>query len=253
MESVSPPLFGVGVTADREVGTAESESLNNCIFARVAASARGTLDKAAPLSQSTPRPPKRSPFDRLSDQPMARRSRCLLMSPVVLASVALVGAACGGGPEKGSTADKIAQSTSAAACAAADTTALYVAVKEYISTVRPTPQRFLSAAGTDSAVPEDAFKALQDKGPSFFYSSDTAAQRQIRDKLAAVGPYASLLVLFKGKTASSTGDSITVQLGGQYVGGEHEGKRAAMGRYVVQCDSSRWKLVSATLDSSATR
>ena len=183
---------------------------------------------------------------------MAQRSRSALMTPVVLAAVALGSAACGGGPEKGSTADKIAQNASAAACAVADTTALYVAVKEYISTVRPTPQRFLSAAGTDSAVPEDAFKALQDKGPSFFYSSDTAAQRHIREKLAAVGPYASLLVLFKGKTASAAGDSVTVQLGGQYVGGEHEGKRAALGRYVVHCDSSRWTLVTGTLDSSAT-
>ena len=51
-------------------------------------------------------------------------------------------------------------------------------------------QRFLKAAGTDSSVPDDGFRAMQDKGPSYFYGGDSVAQRKIREKLASVGPFA---------------------------------------------------------------
>ncbi len=161
---------------------------------------------------------------------------------------ALLLSACGGGGDRPSAEAKDGPALSS--CAASDTTAVMVAVREYISTASPTPQRYLSAAGTDSAVPEDGFKVLQDKGPTYFYGGDSVAQRKIREKLASVGPYASLLVLFKGKSEAADGNSVTITLGGQYIGGEHEGKRAAAKTFGVACDSTHWKIATTTVDST---
>ncbi len=154
-------------------------------------------------------------------------------------------AACGGG--SGGT-DKVAKGASLSACLSKDTTPVMLAVLDYISTASPTPQRYLSAAGTDSAVPEDGFKVLQDKGPTYFYGGDSVAQRKIREKLASVGPYASLLVLFRGKSDADGGNSVTVKLAGQYVGGEHEGKRAPLKTYAVKCDTTHWKIATSTVE-----
>ncbi len=167
-------------------------------------------------------------------------------SGIALAVIALLLNACGGGDKAAVGKDDAVLSS----CAEADTTAVMVAVREYITTASPTPQRYLSAAGTDSAVPEDGFKVLQDKGPTYFYGGDSTAQRKIREKLASVGPYASLLVLFKGKTETADGNDVTITLGGQYIGGEHEGKRAAAKTYGVRCDSTRWKVATTTVDSA---
>lgn len=123
-----------------------------------------------------------------------------------------------------------------------------MAVREFIAKAVPTPQRYLSAAGTDSAVPEDGFKVLQDKGPTYFYGGDSVAQRKIREKLESVGPYASLLVLFKGKTETEGGNAVAVKLAGQYIGGEHEGKRSPLTTITVRCDSTRWKVATTTVE-----
>ncbi len=155
-------------------------------------------------------------------------------------------AGCGAGGSDAA-ADKEA-AAQIVGCTSIDTTAVGVAVREYITTAMPTPQRYLSAAGTDSAVPEDGFKVLQDKGPTYFYGGDSVAQRKIREKLESVGPYASLLVLFKGKTETDGGNTVAVQLAGQYIGGEHEGKRGALKTITVRCDSTRWKVATTTVE-----
>jgi hypothetical protein len=152
-------------------------------------------------------------------------------------------AACGGGTAK--VADK-AKGAAASACTRPDSTAAYVAFREYIKGTLPTPQRFLTAAGTDSAAPDDGFRAMQDKGPSYFYSGDTVAQRKIREKLAEVGPYASLLIVLRGTTTSPGGDTVTMRLGGHYVGGEHDGKVATNRAVTVVCRDSLWRLGTMT-------
>lgn len=120
-----------------------------------------------------------------------------------------------------------------------------LAVREFIAKAEPTPQRFLNAFGTDSALPEDGFKVLQDKGPTYFYSSDSAAQRKIRDKLAVAGPYASLLVVYHGQTASEGGRAVEVRLAGQYVGATNDGAKLPTKRFAVRCDSTGWKIASS--------
>ena len=181
---------------------------------------------------------------------MVRRS-CHFAFPAVVRPASLVvlalatAVACGGG--SGGTA-KGAKSAAGSACLSKDTTPVTLAVRDYISTASPTPQRYLSAAGTDSAVPEDGFKVLQDKGPTYFYGGDSVAQRKIREKLASVGPYASLLVLFRGKSEADGGNSVTVKLAGQYIGGEHEGKRAPRKTYAVKCDTTHWKIATSNVE-----
>jgi len=138
-------------------------------------------------------------------------------------------------------------------CVSLDTTPVGLAVREFITTTTPTPQRYLSAAGTDSAVPDDGFTVLQEKGPTYFYSSDPKAQEQIKAKLASVGPYASLLVVFKGKAETDNGNAVAVSLAGHFVGGEHDGKSVPMRTIQVRCDSTGWRVAStATPPSGAT-
>ncbi|HEY0931075.1 MAG TPA: hypothetical protein VGE27_14240 [Gemmatimonas sp.] len=163
-------------------------------------------------------------------------------------------AACGGGTsdKRVAAADTVAAGPS---CADRDTTAVGLAVRDYITNARPTPQRFLSAVGTDSALPEDGFKVLQDKGPTYFYTSDPKGQAQVREKLEYAGPYATMLVVYRGKTEADNGNAVTVTLGGHYVGGEHEGKVAPDRSIAVRCDTTGWRLVSPTVpppDSTAT-
>ncbi|BAH37553.1 MAG TPA: hypothetical protein DGD08_15375 [Gemmatimonas aurantiaca] len=159
-------------------------------------------------------------------------------------------AACGGG-----TSDKAKAGADTVAtgpiCTSRDTTAVGVAVREFITYARPTPQRFLSAAGTDSALPDDGFKVLQDKGPTYFYTSDPKGQAQVREKLEYSGPYASMLVVYRGKTEADNGNTVTVTLGGHYVGGEHDGKVADNRTMVVRCDTTGWRLASPSAAPTA--
>jgi hypothetical protein len=158
--------------------------------------------------------------------------------------------ACGGGG--GSDVAKSAASKSAGAavgCVSRDTTPVTLAVKDYISTASPGPQRYLTAAGTDSELPPDGLKTIQDRGPTYFYSADPAAGKKLRDKLASAGPYTTMLVIFRGKSESDAGKSVAVKLAGLYVGGEHEGKKSPLKIYSVKCDSTTWKIAGSTVDS----
>jgi hypothetical protein len=167
----------------------------------------------------------------------------------IVASLSSVVVACGGEGAKSGAASTASASGSAGKCTKAAASGTYVAFKEYIKATTPTPQRFLSAAGTDSAAPEDGFRAMQDKGPSYFYGGDATAQKKIREKLASVGPYASLLIVHRGTTTSPTGDTMRVRLGGHYIGGEHEGQVATSRVAVVVCADSTWKLATMTEDA----
>lgn len=175
------------------------------------------------------------------------RSRPLLAVALTWAvPAALLMAACGGDAASTDDTSGNKQAATGPTCTSVDTTPIGLAVLDYITTADPHPQRYLSAAGTDSAVPDDGFKVLQNKGPTYFYSSDPKAQEQIKEKLASVGPYASLLVVYKGRTEAENGNAVTVTLAGHYVGGEHDGKVAPTRQITVRCDSSGWRLPSST-------
>lgn len=158
-----------------------------------------------------------------------------------IGSLCLVALSACGGEAATAKVDPVAMARS---CKRGDTTGLYLAYAEYIKNTKPMGLRFLTAAGTDSAAPEDAFRAMQDKGPSYFYGGDSAARRKIRETLENVGPFASLLIVHRGATPNARGDTLTVHLGGHYIGGELDGKVATSSTIVVVCADSAWKVAS---------
>ena len=158
---------------------------------------------------------------------MPQPLRCL---PVALAALAL---ACGG--KSGSSSAR----TAGANCASPSDTLVRTAVLEYVKLASPTPQRFLVAAGTDSALPEPGLRALQDKGPTYFYPADSVQRVKLQAKLADIGGYATLLVSYKGMGHTDDGHA-AVRLHGTYVGGEANGLAGASRRMRFSCDSAGW-------------
>lgn len=175
---------------------------------------------------------------RQRQTPQARQ--WFILAGVTFATLA---AACGG-ERPARKKDVAADLPVGPTCTTADSTPVGLAVLEYITTAFPTPQRYLQAAGTDSAVPEDGFKIMQLKGPTYYYSSDPKAQQQVKDKLASVGPYATLLVVYKGKTEKDNGNDVTVSLAGHYVGGDHDGKVAEAREINLRCDTTGWRVTN---------
>lgn len=156
--------------------------------------------------------------------------RELAALPLMLALLA-----CAGEPRR-ATRDTVAATPR---CAAAHVAAVGPAVLAYISTARPTPQRFLVAAGTDSALPEAGVKALQQKGPTYLYPADPAQRARVRERLAEVGDYASLLVSLQESRAVGDTQAV-VRLGGSYVGGRHDGRPSPNRTIYLGCDSAGW-------------
>jgi hypothetical protein len=183
---------------------------------------------------------------------MPRAARPVLATPLTaIGPGLLLLVACGGGASADRAKAADAKVAAGPSCVSTDTTPVGLAVLDFITKAEPLPKRFLSAAGTDSAVPADGFTVLQDKGPTYFYSSDTVAQRKIREKLEEVGPYPSMLVVFRGKTEADQGNTVTVRLGGHYVGGDDNGKRSPTRSFEVRCDTTGWKVAGSTTEGGA--
>lgn len=141
--------------------------------------------------------------------------------------------ACGGKP------DASGARAVSARCTPASDTLVRRAVLEYVKLASPSPQRFLVAAGTDSALPEPGLRALQDKGPTYFYPTDSVQRIKLQAKLADVGGYATLLVSYKGMQRPD-GAHASVRLRGTYVGGEANGLAGAPRLMRLSCDSAGW-------------
>lgn len=151
---------------------------------------------------------------------------------------ALVLAACSGGERP---ARRSARADAGPCGGTPEATLARLAVREYLKLqIDPYPQRFLVAAGTDSALPEQGVLALQDKGPTYFFPPDTVQRGKVRDKLAEVGSFHTLLVTWKGAERSSDTTAV-VRLGGTYVGASSEGRVAPVRAMRFSCDSTGWR------------
>ena len=156
--------------------------------------------------------------------------------PPLVALVALA-AACGG--ESGGSGREVS-----AACTADTGARVATAVTDFLKTAQPTPQRYLTAAGTDSALPEPGLKVLQEKGPTYFYPADSTQQGKVREQLATIGDYNTILVTFRGITQPAE-DSAIVRLGGHYVGGKADGQHYGPRSYTFACDSAGWRIAGS--------
>lgn len=145
-------------------------------------------------------------------------------------------AACGGAPADQPAADTAAV---AAACAApTEAELLPTAVRAYLDERKPTPLRFLTAVGTDSAMPPAGMTVLQDRGPTFFFPADDAARAQVRGLLGETN-WPTMLVTYHGLEA--LGDRVAeVALGGVYVEGSDDGTIAPRDTITFLCEQGRW-------------
>jgi len=171
----------------------------------------------------------------------SRTVRC-----AVVVAVGVAAAACGGGHDARSASSG---GRGALACRANLDDAVGLAVTHYVKAAKPKPQRFLIAAGTDSALGDAGLTALQDKGPTYLFPGDPALQKQVLEQLKEKGDYTTLLVVRKAADAKS--GSASVSLAGHYIGGDDQGKEAGPRSYRFACDTAGWHLKDSTAEHSA--
>jgi hypothetical protein len=136
-----------------------------------------------------------------------------------------------------------AQPEQASACDQTPGSGVYAeAFTQYMVGLAPTPRRFLSAAGTDSALPDAVFQGVQAKGPTYFYPGDEAGRRVVLEKLRSVGDWPTLLVLWRGNEVLSD-STVAIRLAGHYVGGSDDGTAAPTKTMHFACDTIPWQFV----------
>lgn len=114
-----------------------------------------------------------------------------------------------------------------------------VAALRYIEKLEPRPRRFLNAVTTDSVLPPKVFEALQQKGPGYLFPPNPSDRATVLDKLTTVGPWAALLVTWKGAQLLD-GDHAVIRLGGHFVVAE-EGPVLAPRRAIhFTCERGDW-------------
>lgn len=166
----------------------------------------------------------------------ARRHRTVPAPARVAIATVLFLAACSGGE---SSARRTASRPRA--CAQPQDSATFQAILAYIKSSSPYPQRFLSAAGTDSALPDIGVAALQEKGPTYFYPGDSVSRAKVLKRMDDMGPYTSLLVSWRG-IRRDTDSTVVVRLSGGYLGGKFHGQPAVPRAFTFACEQGRWKL-----------
>jgi hypothetical protein len=133
------------------------------------------------------------------------------------------------------------------ACEEPTTALVPSAMNAYLAAVKPTPRRFLIAAGTDSALPGSGESQLQRRGPTYVFPADVALQKRVLNRLDSVarvyGDMPTLLVTYRGMQRVGKRQAI-VRFGGYFLGGVNDGKIA---HRVVQfaCEKNRWNAVRA--------
>jgi hypothetical protein len=184
-----------------------------------------------------------------------------MFGPPAAAAIAacLALAACGGGGDQRAVADSagwLANAKSAAArdgtpanCGPGTADAVTLAVTEYVKTAMPRPQRFLYSVGTDSALPDPAIRALQDRGPTYLFPGAAEMQAAVRAQLHDKGDYTTMLVVLRDATRSDS--TVAVRVDGHYVGGEEDGKPGGARRLVAACSGGRWRIAGAAPEKGA--
>lgn len=158
--------------------------------------------------------------------------------PISALALPLLAAACAGDQQQ---QPEPASATSF--CEESPRTTVYAeAFDEYMVGLSPTPRRFLSASGTDSALPEAVFSGVQRKGPAYLYPGDSAQRQAVLDRLSSVGDWPTLLVLWRGNEVVDD-TMIAIRLSGHYVGGSDDGKPSPVKAMYFACDTVPWQHV----------
>ncbi len=148
--------------------------------------------------------------------------------PVLAAGMLL---ACGG--ENG-------QTTARGNCPPLGDAAVAAATEHYVRNVEPRPHRFLVMVGTDSTLPEAARRVLQDRGPTYLYPADGGQQATLRQRLAEVGSWTTLLVVLRD--VAESGNRAEVELGGHFIEGAEGSEPALTMRVPLACEEREWRV-----------
>jgi outer membrane murein-binding lipoprotein Lpp len=125
-----------------------------------------------------------------------------------------------------------------------DDTVIAVAIYGFIAQAEPRAGRFVYVPGTDSSPPPAGTQALQDKGPTYMYSTDPAQQAVVDGQLNAVGFYPTLLVAYHGLVRTDRLHPV-VKLSGRYVSGPPRGQSIGVRAIAPQCDSTgAWRVTA---------
>jgi hypothetical protein len=168
------------------------------------------------------------------------------LPPLLLAALT----ACTGGDTLPRSAEPV---DPAAACRRVAPAPVALAVRDFITAAEPTPQRFLTAATTDSALPRTAEAVVERKGPLFLWLPDAAAQLAMRTKLEGDGPWVNMLVIVRGETVQPDG-TVAVRVGGHYIGGEWHGRESPEVHFTIECQAGEpaaWRVIEAARSDGA--
>lgn len=124
-----------------------------------------------------------------------------------------------------------------------------VAALRYIEKLEPKPRRFLNAVTTDSVLPSRVFEALQQKGPTYLFPPDPADRAKVLDKLTTVGPWAALLVTWKGAQLVDETHGV-IRLGGHFVLTETGPVTGPSRAIHFTCESGEWTYSRTVEDKS---
>jgi hypothetical protein len=117
------------------------------------------------------------------------------------------------------------------------------AVTEFVKQVKPTPQRFLATVASDSAIPDAARAALQDRGPTYLYPPDSVNRAKVRQKLVSVGDYTALAVVYRGMSHPDETHTV-IRLGGHFVDVGKGAAPSVSAELEFACDSTTsWRFV----------
>ena len=161
---------------------------------------------------------------------------------VVLAAVG-VAAACSAGDGAGDSAAARPVASAAKPCHTPADSILGLATVAFSKHITPKPHRFLIPAGTDSALPERAYWALQTTGATLnVFPRDTALHKKARDQLSSNGKMTLLLVNYHGQRTLPDG-RIAVDYSGHYMGGDADGKVVPRTAILFSCHATGERFV----------
>ena len=132
-------------------------------------------------------------------------------------------------------------------CADPTTALVAPAIDAYVRSVTPKPRRFLTAPGTDSALPRAAEARLQHFGPTYVFPADSALRQRVLARLDSIaedyGDMPTLLVTYRSVERAGEHRAV-VRLGGYFMSGSPRGSVAHRAVQFV-CDTARWNVARA--------
>jgi hypothetical protein len=142
--------------------------------------------------------------------------------------------------------DRRAVASSTRPCPTPADSVVGLAALQFTKFITPKPHRYLIPVSTDSALPTNAYWALQTTAATLnLFPSDTAKQRVVKQQLGAKGAYTMFLFNYHGKRTLPDG-RVALDFSGHYMGGDVEGKAVPRTPIIFSCHAQGDRFVVET-------